>query len=270
MAQQRLINNKHVRPIREKKWWLQGLVSCGLCGLSFKAEGISKYRYFNCRGKMKYRHLDGSPRCTAPRIRADWLEEKVWRRIEEIVNDPNSLQPLLRDTIASLRLREGELRARIQPIDDRLSRITEQKARLADEWVKLNLDPGKFKEMQRNLAEEESRLKSIRNEVDPAQLAELEETRDLLQFWHKQSKYLHYNLLDDDGRMVRMSNQPHETVLELLDVDHEEVSRLMQFPATRRELLDKLQVKLIVFDDRIEVRSLFHVKPINSQKCSSS
>lgn len=112
-------------------------------------------------------------------------------------------------------------------------------------------------------------MKSIRREVDPAQLVELEETSDLLDFWQKQSKYLDFNLMDDNGRMERMINEPHRTVLGLLDVDREEVSRLMQFPSTRRELLDKLQVRLIVFDDRIEVRSLLPIKPIYSQKCTS-
>ncbi|MFC2032678.1 zinc ribbon domain-containing protein, partial [Chloroflexota bacterium] len=270
LAQQHLIDNKRVRPVREHKWLLQRLVSCGLCGLSFKAEGSNKHRYYHCRGTMKYRHLDGSPRCTAPRIRAEWLEEQVWRKIEVIVDDPNTLQPLLKDAVTSLRRREEERRARIVPIDGQLSRITEQKSRLADDFVKLNLDMQKYQEMQRHLNEEESRLKSIRHEVDPAQIAELESTRDLILFWQKQSRYLDLNLTDCNGRMEKMANQPHKTVLELLDLDLEEVSELMQFPSTRRELLDKLQVKLISFDDRIEVKSVFPIKPIISQKCTSS
>jgi site-specific DNA recombinase len=166
-AQQRLVNNKHVRSVREHKWLLQGLLSCGLCGLNFKAEKSHNHRYYSCRGTMKYRHLDGSPRCTAGRIQANRLEEEVWQRIEGIINDPNTLQPLLKDTITNLQRREEELKARIQPIDDQLSRIAEQKSRLSDDWIQLNLDPGRFKETKKKLGDEESRLKSIRREVDP-------------------------------------------------------------------------------------------------------
>ncbi|MFC1892983.1 recombinase family protein [Chloroflexota bacterium] len=269
-AQHRLTDNKHVRPQRENKWLLQGLVFCGLCGLSFKAEASGKNRYYNCRGRHKYRHLDGSPLCTVPRLRADWLEGEVWRKIEDIINDPNALLPLLEDAIKGLRRREEELTVRIQPIDDRLSQITEQKSRLADEWVKLNLDALKYRKMQQSLGQEESRLRSIRSEVDPAQLEELKQTRDLLSFWEGQCKYLDYNLEDNDGRMVRIAETPHKTVLGLLELDDKGVSTAFQFPGTRRELLDRLQVKVIVFTDRVEVKALFPIAPICSQKCTSS
>jgi len=180
------------------------------------------------------------------------------------------LQPLLEDTIESLRRREEELKARIQPIDDHLAQIAEQKSRLADDWVKLNMDSDKYRDMQQSLNQEESRLKSIRSDVDPAQLAELEETRDLLRFWQKQSRYLDFTLEDDDGRMIRMGNEPHDTVLGLVDIDDKEITSIMQFPASRRELLDRLQVKVVVFDDRVEVKALFPITPISSQKCTSS
>lgn len=40
----------------------------------------------------------------------------------------------------------------------------------------------------------------------------------------------------------------------------------MQFPASQRELLDRLQVKLVVFDDRVEVKALFPIEPIYCQE----
>ena len=269
LVQQRLISNKHVRPERTDKWLLQGLVSCGMCGFSFRAEGNGKNRYYNCRGKLKYHHLDDSPRCTAPRLRADWLEGQVWQRIEDIINDPNTLRPLIEDAIENLRRREEELQIRIQPIDECLSQIAEQKSRLADDWVKLNMDSTKYKDTQQSLSQEESRLRSIRNEVDPAQLAQLEETRYLLRFWEEQSRYFDFNLLDDDLRMIRIGDVPHDTVMEFAGIDRKELSKLMQFPTTKRELIDRLQVRAVVFGDRTEVNALFPIRPISSHKCTS-
>ena len=81
---------------------------------------------------------------------------------EAIINDPNKLEPLLKETIDSLKNREEELRARILPIDERL----------ADDWVILNMDSSRYNEIQHGLDQEETRLRFIRNEVDPAQLEE--------------------------------------------------------------------------------------------------
>jgi hypothetical protein len=62
--------------------------------------------------------------------------------------------------------------------------------------------------------------------------------------------------------------KPHKTALRILDLDDESLSKIMAFPATKRELLDKLQVRLMVFEDRIEVVAVFPVAPIDYQKCN--
>ena len=93
---------------------------------------------------MKYVHPDGLPRCKSPYLRADWLESEVWKRIEEIMNDPNKLFLVIKQSVENLRLTEADLSERIKPIDDRLAEIAEQKARVggrldnaAHEWRKV-------------------------------------------------------------------------------------------------------------------------------------
>lgn len=151
LAQQHLIDNKKVRPIRKNKWLLQGLITCGECGLGLKAEGHTHSRYYSCRGRLKQYRIDGSPGCTSPRFKADWLEDQVWQRIEAIINDPNKLKPLLEETIGNLKNREEELSDKIRPVNERLAEIYEQKAKLADEWVSSNMEPEKFQELKRSL-----------------------------------------------------------------------------------------------------------------------
>ena len=71
--------------------------------------------------------------------------------------------------------------------------------------------------------------------------------------------------------MVRIVDKPHQTVLKILGLDNEDISKAMQFPSTRRELLDKLQVRVVVFSEkRIEINAVFPIDPIICQKCTST
>jgi len=57
--------------------------------------------------------------------------------------------------------------------------------------------------------------------------------------------------------------------LKIVGFEGKDISKVVQFPATRRELLDKLQVRVIVFRDRIEVKAVFPIEPIYCHKCTS-
>jgi site-specific DNA recombinase len=265
IAQERRKNNKHLQPSRNGQWLLQGLVTCGLCGHSFRTEMTHDRRAYSCRGRLKYTHIDGSPRCTSPRLDAEWLEGQVWRRIEDIINDPSSLEKLLKETVDNLREREADLNARIQPINKRLSEIAEEKARLAEDWVQRSVSPSRLQELKRGLEQEEGQLKSVKSEIDPAQLEELERTSAMLKFWQKQLQALDWDTETEDGRKIRTVDKPHQTVLTIVGLDDQELSRALHFPATRRELLDLLQVRVVVFEDRIEVKAIFPFKPIDYQ-----
>ena len=141
---------------------------------------------------IKTAHLDGSPRCKNRNIRADYLEQAVWTRVIDIINDPNKLKPMFIDAINNLKERESALESRLLPIEKRLKEITEMKSRLVDQFIIDNMDADKYKVAQQNLEKEEARLFSLRRDVDPNQLSELELTRGYLKFgktrsirWHR-------------------------------------------------------------------------------------
>jgi hypothetical protein len=52
--------------------------------------------------------------------------------------------------------------------------------------------------------------------------------------------------------------------------EDKELSDIWKFPATKRDMLNKLQMRLVVFNDRIEVNGLFPIEPINIQSCTST
>ncbi|NQT31418.1 MAG: recombinase family protein [Deltaproteobacteria bacterium] len=265
IAQERRKNNKHLQPPRSEHWLLQGLITCGLCGYTFSTGFTHNRREYGCRGRLKYTHIDGSPRCTSPRLDAEWLEQEIWQRIEGIINDPNKLDKLLKETVDSLKNREADLNARIKPIDDRLAEIASQKTRLAEEWVQSSISSTRLQEIKRDLDQEEARLRSIRTEIDPAQLEELEQIRGLLRFWNGQLGALSWNTETEDGRMVRTIDKPHKIASTIIGFEDKELTSILSFPATKREVLDLLQVRVIAFIDRVEVKAIFPIKPIDCQ-----
>jgi site-specific DNA recombinase len=190
----------------------------------------------------------------------------------DIINDPNKLKPMLIEAINNLKDRESSLETRLLPIEKRLKEIAERKSRLVDKFVIDNMDSEKYKVAQQNLEKEEARLLSLRKDVDPNQLAELESTRGLLRFWQNQVNSMAWNLedpaIEDKSVMVRTMDEPHNTVLKLLGIGDSELSDRMQFPTTHRELFDKLQLRLVVFKDKIEVKAVFPMPDIKNQECT--
>jgi len=270
-AQKHLDDHKRVRPMRDEQWLLQGLITCGLCGLSYQVLEQSSNRYYRCRGKLKIRHLDGSPRCTNKNLKAKCLEEAVWSRIEEIVNDPNKLQPMIEETIKDLKIREEELQASLLPINKRLGDIANQKSRLADEFVIKNMNPDKFKKLQSDLDKEQARLRSLQSDIDPEQITELETTQSMLRLWESQLNAMKWNPENEDGSMVKLAERPHKLALNIIGLGDKGLTDTLGFPATKREILDKLQVKVIVFPGRAEVKAVFPIAPIYfGQKCTSN
>jgi site-specific DNA recombinase len=268
-AQDHLLNNKHIKPKFQEEFLLQGLITCGLCGRAYQTERSWKKRYYQCRGRLKSSHIDGSPRCQSPGFDALRLENELWQRIVDIMNDPSKLSHILQDSIAELKLREKELSVKIKPIDERLAQIFAQKAKLADDWVFRNMNKDKFQDLQQSLEKEEARLRAVRSSVDPAQIRELEESREKLKFWEKQLQRMVWNIENEDGSMIRLVDQSHEAVLKLVNLEDKSISHREGFPTSRRELLDKLQVRLVVMADRIEVKALFPIDPITCQLCTS-
>ena len=47
-------------------------------------------------------------------------------------------------------------------------------------------------------------MKALRAEIDPAQIAELENTRKMLNFWEHQIRAMAWNTENEDGTMFRL------------------------------------------------------------------
>ncbi len=269
-AQEHRKSNRHLQPMKREPWLLQGLITCGLCGHAFMIQPNHGRRTYNCRGRLRATHLDGSSKCTVKNLDADWLESEVRSRIDEIKGNPKKLKSVIEETIESLNNRDVELSARIRPVNDELARIQAQKARLAEEWVVMSLDPAKCRELQRSLEREETRLNSIKSHIDPTQIEELESTRRWLGFWQGQVNSMAWNTENEDGSMFRVVDKPYNITSALVNSENKAISDIVHFPAGKREFLDVLQVRLVAHEDRVEVNSIFSKEIISRLLCTST
>ena len=99
-----------------------------------------------------------SPGCIAPIFDADRLENEVWTKIADVLNNPDKLAEVIKDSLQNL----------------------DKKAKLTDGQVLGNMDPDKYKELQSNLNKKEIRLKSLRANIHPSRLIELESVNETL------------------------------------------------------------------------------------------
>ena len=163
------------------------------------------------------------------------------------------------------------MNSRIKPIADRLAEIAEQKEKLADDWIIRHMNSDKFRELKASLAIEETRIRALKAKIDPAQILELEATRGILRYWENIIKDMRaWNTEYEDGSMFKQELNSHRVALKMVGFEDKELSDIWKFPATKRDMLNKLQMRLVVFNDRIEVNGLFPIEPINIQSCTST
>jgi site-specific DNA recombinase len=249
-VQSRLKSNKQMRPPRKNPWLLQGLITCGQCGLSYQGQYRGPTRKgYACRGRLKEGHADGSPRCTAPTLDMDWLDNEVWVKIANILNDPDKLAEVIKQSLKTLQSRQAELGLWLKPINEKLIDITNKKAKLADEWIISNMDPDKYKELQTSLNKEEIRLKSLRANMDSSQLAELESASEVLKYWQDQF----CPTIADNGNGIKVLENTKPTI-KLVGLEDIDIITRTTPPATQRQIMDRLQTKIVVFHDCIEIR----------------
>jgi hypothetical protein len=90
----------------------------------------------------------------------------------------------------------------IQGEGKKLAQIAEKKAKLADEWVLSNMNPETYKELKSTLNKEEMRLKSLRANIDPSRIAELESTNEILEYWQNQFQPAAEATKDNGGGLI--------------------------------------------------------------------
>ena len=103
--------------------------------------------------------------------------------------------------------------------------------------------------MQSNLNKEEIRLKSLRANINPTQFAELESANVVLKHWQDQFQRVATN--NDSGISVLQNPKPAIKIVGLEDI---ELTQYMKSPILKRQVMNRLQTKIVVFHDCVEIR----------------
>jgi len=126
------------------------------------------------------------------------------------------------------------------------------------------------------LKEERDRLLSMKQEVDPRQIEELERTKSWLRFWKDTQKELSLGLSmipDEDGEELpdqrQLIKRSFQGVWNIAEIDNPELAGKLGFPTSKRQLLDYFQTEISVHKDYVELRGIIPLDgiiPIEARK----
>jgi site-specific DNA recombinase len=97
-ALEQLARNRQLSPRRAvpRRYLLQGLTACARCEYAFYGTTVTKkgrpsYGYYRCSGADAWR-FPGGRVCQVPPVRADLLDEHVWRSVCQLLREPERLK----------------------------------------------------------------------------------------------------------------------------------------------------------------------------------
>jgi site-specific DNA recombinase len=251
-------NRKRPKPI------LAGRIFCGLCQHAFHDAMYNKGTklVFKCNGKLKQYHLDGSPKCDSPVLDGEAVTAEVKKRIIDMLQDKDQMRKAIEEYVGSLERRKEELETLLSPITEQISHLQEKQKRLATVYVDGALSHEDYKRQINELKEQELAVRKRYENYWP----EMENLTKLEQNIAVVKEAIEEELFD-----VRYQPDDNTVTENMAFVKiHDEKHLTVGFPqrvVTWEELLDRLQVKLWVYPDRLEVRGIVPIEDIANPKC---
>ena len=133
LAQDRLKKNKlHSQRNTVEITLLQGMIVCSECGYSLYRTSTRtskrKLYYYRCLGSDNYRYENGR-KCNCRPLRQDYLDQVVWQKVLELLQDPALIQKEI-----DKRIQETK---KSNPLIDQKSVLLKQKSKLSRAMDKL-------------------------------------------------------------------------------------------------------------------------------------
>lgn len=214
--------------------------------------------------------------CKLKPIDAIWLENAVWDQMTAALSDPRSLQVALDNYISQLTSKAEEMEKFVRPVNVRIEEIKQQKKRLAMDWVKNALRED-VDDILADLEDEEARLTSVLDNIDPEQVQELDRTKLFLSFWEQQRHKFDVGLSfifdelpeKDKNEMTMATTQDSaKAILQTAELDVPDARNYFGVPSSRRQVLDHFQCNIIVYKDIIKIEGLLPFPDLGYQDSS--
>ena len=164
LAQIQLKTNSEQSPRNVKhSYLLRGLIKCGCCD--------SPYQGTSCHGKLYYRcgnrhRTFPNPRvCSRPMITAQRLEDAVWGKLSEVINNPTVIKEQLMKLIHHSASQRENIEKKITALDRKIAVTRVQEQRMIDAYAEhalsieqLKLQNSKMETKRRELLYEKQEL----------------------------------------------------------------------------------------------------------------
>jgi site-specific DNA recombinase len=235
-AQQRLDENKRMsrRNNHKHDYLLRGLVSCGKCRLACSGRMVHPgYSYYTCRSRKDPFRIARGERCTARYSPSQALDSLVWEDLCKIISTPELI------THALERAQSGEwlpqaLQSRKETLSKSLKQLERQQERLLEVYLGEVIEREEFQRKRR----------------------ELRDTQNAL---HRQLRQLETQV------------QKQLDVAELASGIVDFCKRIQQTLPTltfqqRRELVTLLIDRVVVDDEKVEIRYVIPTSPAGEEK----
>lgn len=253
LAQQRRRDNRRLHRRNGSAWLLQGLMKCGLCGHALACVYFHGRRVYSCRGRRQDTYPDASHKCGLPNLDSQWLEEQVINNVLDALNTPEGMEKAIADTIAVLESKKAELQKGIEPLEARLKIIGDKLAKLVESWFADVIGTEALEQKRQELIEEKTRLEALKEQIDPRQIDEYRDSERRLRIYRAELENIRGG--GRDGAVALM---------ELVGVGKPPPEKLANADMVimQRQVLDRLQVNLWVYPERVEIRAMIPVRDV--------
>ena len=156
------------------EYLLRALISCGACRLTCGVRQTAPgYRYYQCRGRTDPLRVAQGQRCTARYIPAGQLDELVWADLCALVTDPAQVAHALDRAQGGAWLPQ-ELHARQTAIRQALGQLDRQQQRLLDAYLAEIIALAEFQRKRDELDRRRAALAAQQRQLDAAASQRLE------------------------------------------------------------------------------------------------
>jgi hypothetical protein len=263
-AQEKLDARRSLPHCHGEAWPLQGRVICGDDGHVFCCRrNTGGRRIYSCRGREKRAHLE--PRCNAPRLDADWLEEAIEIQLIGILSAPTTRRKVVEDYLSALAVLQEGARRGLAPILDRLDELEGKAARLNDLYVLGRLPRDDYLKRQGEIDAARQGLEATRGkrqkeideyserarQIEQIQAALADDT--LFVHW---SGGLKMEVLDESR--IRLNGKGGKGMDALLAALNQALVARFEQPMSLHKLFETLGIRVVVHSDGIEVRGVFN------------
>jgi site-specific DNA recombinase len=230
-VQGKLSLNQQMSPRNNKvyNYLLRGLVSCGQCRLSAMGRTIhAQYHYYVCRGHTDALRAAQGQRCTARYAPAIQLDELVWQDLCTVLTQPEIIAHALERAHGG-HWAPQELRARIDALKKTIDHLERQQERLLEAYLAGVVTLPEFERKRQELAQKQEALRSQQTQLEATVTQRIELSH------------------------VAAS-------IEAFCMQVRPVLKQATF-AQRRQLVELLIDRVIVTDDKIEIRYVIPTQP---------